>query len=490
MDTADIQTKGNIKAHWQRLGQMTLLFLIVGWFFQASITPLFARWVMWDKDLAHAIPTLFAFLYLVWRAPMAYQPNRPPIRYALIITLGLTSVAWLLFVIANITILANITVWLMLPLIIASCYSLASMRGLLPLFGILFFTLPLLSELNSLLVYLSARAVGYLIHFFGMTALIEGQNIFIPSGHIFIADGCSGLRYFTISLLLGYLLCILNNYRAKGIIVCMLIAMALGLGANWLRIFFLVIIGHVTEMQSSLMHDHETFGWVLFACLMFPAIYFAPINRPSPTRVITTPTLKALAPLIALATGPVLLLLISSNLNLSSATSLNLQQIMQANTAYTRPPLNLLIPEGQTNHSGEIHIQGTTFFTQLQEYRPQNLKEKLIPYVPNVYDRDEWQLQKENGITSIEALGFQFLQLHNSRQDKHIILVYRFEVGRFNTQQYSTAKMLQIPAILTGHDYANFFSLQAVCKNSHCEEERLEAVQLANNWHNKTKALR
>src|SRR5690606_8194014 len=47
----------------------------------------------------------------------------------------------------------------------------------------------------------------------------------------------------------------------------------------WIRIFILILVGYHTEMESSLMEDHETFGWIVFALICFPAIYFAPVIK-------------------------------------------------------------------------------------------------------------------------------------------------------------------------------------------------------------------
>src|SRR5690606_14047274 len=124
-----------------------------------------------------------------------------------------------------------------------------------------------------------------------LTALIDGNNIFLPSGTIFIADGCSGLRYLIISLLIGYIMALMNHYRFMQSIGVLVIAVALGLVANWLRIYLLVLIGYLTDMQSSLMRDHETFGWIIFAMIMVPTVYFAPVvRRQLPVIVIPKPS--------------------------------------------------------------------------------------------------------------------------------------------------------------------------------------------------------
>src|SRR5690554_8156294 len=97
-----------------------------------------------------------------------------------------------------------------------------------------------------------------------MTALIEGNSITLPYGRLVIADGCSRLRYFAISILLAAMMSILNDYRWRGWLCFLAAAMVLGLIANWVRIFILVVIGYQSEMQSELLTDHELMGWVVY----------------------------------------------------------------------------------------------------------------------------------------------------------------------------------------------------------------------------------
>ena len=45
-----------------------------------------------------------------------------------------------------------------------------------------------------------------MVRVIAIPAVIDGNSIFVPDGEIVIADGCSGLRYFTISLAIAYLI--------------------------------------------------------------------------------------------------------------------------------------------------------------------------------------------------------------------------------------------------------------------------------------------
>ncbi|HOY21767.1 MAG TPA: exosortase/archaeosortase family protein [Cellvibrio sp.] len=489
MDMASTENRQKTHRNWLLLTQLTALFLIFGVLFQSSLEPLFARWIKWDQELSHGIPTLFALLYLAFNCQkLPFRQDKQIIRWALITTLGLLSLAWLIFAIANISILANTVLFFCIIVLSAASYSLKTARFLLPLFGVLIFALPFFGQLNDILVSMSASIVGMLVHIVGITALVDGQNIFIPSGHIYIADGCSGLRYFTISILLGYLLSILNNYNAKEALLTLAIATALGLLTNWLRIFLLVLIGDMTEMKSSLMHDHEFFGWILFTCVMLPSIFLAPIRPAKYVHIESPAKLKPIAPLIALAIGPVLLAIIPNSVQSTSSFSLAL--LKNTNYQIETSPLEIQVPPSVKEELKQITWSGINVYAQLSEYRPNNLKEKIIPYFENIYNKEQWIKIQEQATPELKDLGFHSLILKHANKQEFITITYRFEVGGYNTDKYQTAKILQIPATFAGKRYSNFISMHSVCEDKTCESQLKAIKELALLWHQETKNLR
>src|SRR5690625_4993024 len=202
-----------------------------------------------------------------------------------------------------------------------------------------------------------SMVLGELVLSIVMPSLIEGNSIFIPYGHIIIAYGCSGLLYFVISLLLGYLLAYMNRYTERGFLVVLIVAATIGLIANWLRIFILIMIGYGTQMQSPLMADHELFGWILFASLRLPAVYFA--------RVVNAMVVKTVPHLYtgtsswgrvglvcgALALGPVL------SIGLSMPPSVRTMENYwgaQMTSHGTNMPMPVTVPEN--NHSETVAL--------------------------------------------------------------------------------------------------------------------------------------
>jgi len=138
----------------------------------------------------------------------------------------------------------------------------------------LIFIFPFWGLLTPLLQSISVSAVTYMMSFTGVPTFVEAQFVTIPAGVFEIADGCSGLRYIIVSLAISSLFIFLYIDNAKQAIKFLLIAILGALLTNWVRITALILIGEYTNMESSLMKDHNTFGWYLYIPFMFLLFYW------------------------------------------------------------------------------------------------------------------------------------------------------------------------------------------------------------------------
>jgi EpsI family protein len=135
----------------------------------------------------------------------------------------------------------------------------------------LYFAIPFWDFATTSLRQLTTRIVGVAVHAVGIPAFIEANRISIPSGSIEVAEGCSGLHFLIVGLALAglYGLAYLPRWRER--IVLATAAAGLSLFANWLRVFLLVVIGHVSQMQNYLIvESHYYFGWALFLVVIAP----------------------------------------------------------------------------------------------------------------------------------------------------------------------------------------------------------------------------
>ena len=148
-------------------------------------------------------------------------------------------------------------------------------RCLTPLL-LLYFAIPVWDAGVGLLQALTVGVVGAALKIVGVPAHVSGNFVHIPSGVFEVEDGCAGLHYFVVALTIAALFGELQRVSLRTRAAYLALAAALAMFANWVRVFVVVVAGHLTEMQHYLVRvDHYYFGWVLFACTMIAFFWIA-----------------------------------------------------------------------------------------------------------------------------------------------------------------------------------------------------------------------
>ncbi|WP_404362269.1 exosortase/archaeosortase family protein [Marinobacter sp.] len=439
------------------------------------------EWLEWEQVIAHGLPTFLIYLGLI-----LYHPPIPnsQVTHGLSLLGGIALLAvtlvWAMLELVRIDTLA----YLMLPAGVgATVWALLGLRALvafIPYLLLLSLSLPFWADLVPPLVSLASLVVGDFVRLFGMTALIEGSSITLPYGRLVIADGCSGIRYFAISILLAMMTSILNDYRWKGWAITLAAGIALGLLVNWVRIAALVAIAYETNMESSLMDDHETFGWLVYAVIVGPALWFAPVlrrdgNAPahSPERIHRRGLIFVAVAFVVGTAGITMAHSVGnghspwhfSGAGFSGSTDL------PAQISASSLPLQIRLPDSLELRAWRL--QDGVFASLVQTQRT-TAGDKLVPYLPAPIDRDEWNLESEhaNGRVSV---------YRNIASRKQVAFSKWYQVGKHRTDSYREAKLLQIPAILSGETRFAMVVLQASCGSRSCDRAVATLVELEGN---------
>lgn len=249
--------------------------------FLPTWTTLLEQWLIMDHALAHggliAVATLY-FLFSLAQQSNVERASSAKAWFGFTLTLLFTLVATLSQRVAMDAVTQLALLGLLFSLILVF-FPGATWLKTIQVSGLLVFALQAWGSLNGLLLAAASSVVGTVVGWMSIPTLIDGNSITLPYGVILIADGCSGLRYFVIALALAWILSINNRYTFTQSLVALFAAASLALLANWIRIYILILIGYYSQMESSLVQDHELFGWLLFGAFMLPAIYFAPQNK-------------------------------------------------------------------------------------------------------------------------------------------------------------------------------------------------------------------
>lgn len=213
-------------------------------------------------------------------------PVRPDLRGAVVLAVALA--AWIVMRTANSVaahqLLFPLCVWF--AIWAAAGWPLA--RRLIAPVAFLYFATPVWEYALPLLQRLSVSVTETTLGWLGISAQVHEYTVTIPGGSFQIIEGCSGKRYFMVTLAVAVLAAALNHLRGLRAIGFVLACGALALLANWLRIVIVIHAGYTYGMQTYLVAvEHLTLGNVIFVLLLAVVLLLArrlagPIGPASP----------------------------------------------------------------------------------------------------------------------------------------------------------------------------------------------------------------
>lgn len=295
--------------------------------------------------------------------------------------------------------------------------------------SLLFFAMPIWGVLTPILRQVSAISVEHIMQLLSLPTYIEGYYITIPEGTFVIADGCSGLRYFivTLALLHFYAVFIGANRRFFSYIVPTAIIGALI--ANWLRIIVIIYIGHFSNMQSELVDDHDLIGWLIY----FPMLWLVfqlekkvvgelPTAQVVPLKDVSLPKMRFVVIGLCLALFSAsssqllaghnqagMLSNVPASWEASSSVHASATWQPEAPEAYEKHQYIKVLPEGRAE-----------MFAFLFDGRSENAK--AMSYT-NKYAPEEWIVQDRIASQGLVSL---ILKRRNSEARKVIVMNYQF----------------------------------------------------------------
>ncbi|WP_166268434.1 exosortase/archaeosortase family protein [Marinobacter caseinilyticus] len=427
---------------------------------------LIQEWTKWEQSLAHGLPTFLLYLGLFTIHPPTRTDSdnrQSDQRQTAIEGLGLLTVVlvWAILELIRIDTLA----YLMLPVVLLAVT--ATLLGykptvvFLPYVLLLSLSLPIWADLIPALVKISSAVVSTWVAGFGVTALIEGSNITLPFGRLIIANGCSGIGYLAISILLASTISILNDYKAKGWLIMICGAVLLALLINWVRITALVLIAYYSDMKSDLVANHELFGWLLFAAFVIPITMVIPAhtrhhNTPATPPIVTRN--RFVFVIAAFMAGTLTITLLQSTQQNDPIWTLSNPDARS--DVGSSLPIALSFPQ-QFDHQ-VWNFQVDSVWISIAQTQRQSADEKLVPYLHNPIDPEQWyEDQKKQG-----NLVKVYRRVNGLQRTAY---AQWFQIGTYRTSNYTFAKLLQIPATFLGQTRFAVVTLQSNCNAQSCD---------------------
>jgi len=210
--------------------------------------------------------------YLVWLQRRRIAQLEPSPNPWALLALVPCATAWLF---GNLVDVRSVQEFACLLAIIAVVWTLLGSRLALALrfpLAFLFFALPLGDSLIPALQDFTARIAIWALQATGIPAVLRGRVIEVPSGFWEVAATCSGLRFLTASIVLGFLFAGLFYRTWTKRIIFLIASFVLPILANGVRVYGIILLGHLTNNRLAAGVDHIVYGWI-FSTLVGLALF-------------------------------------------------------------------------------------------------------------------------------------------------------------------------------------------------------------------------
>jgi exosortase len=405
-------------------------------------------WPLWVDTGAttytHGVLIAAISLWLAWRArdrvgslPLAPATWSVPL-------LGLVSLLWLVAAHGGLLVV-HAALWPALAwlAVLATCGWQAAASFAFPL-AFLWFAVPLWDYLVGILQAMTILVVGVLNQLTGVPSTVAGDLVILPQGTFRIAEGCSGVHFVIVALAVAALAGELRRSALPTRVLLLGLAGMLALVSNWLRVYLIILAGHLTDMQHYLVKvDHYYFGWGVFAITML-AFHYLLSRMPFPAAAGSGPPRASGAP------GPPdaarrLLAGFAAALLLPAASAaawavLPAHQVMPfltdaADFAGPLSPGPLWRPEyagpRQERRAAYLSSSGRVIETYANLYLDQRQGAEVIGFGNRLFDEPSFPEQR-SAVTSVDAgsgsMGVVEVGLR-SRNGEPWLAMYRYYVG-------------------------------------------------------------
>ena len=244
---------------------------LVGLFWGSVTSAVTLWWNMPTYNYAFLIIPISA--YLIWRKRDELRAETPSGSLWGVATVAIFGLAWLLADVAEITEGRHLAFVGMVLGILLACLGWRVFKILSFPFLYLLLLVPTGTFALPLLQEIATRIASSIIQFVGIPVYTDGFFIEVPSGRYHVEPGCAGMNLILASAALAPLYAYLLFRSLWKRLVVVVLALALAIITNGVRIAGIISITHWGGPRVSIVDDHLIFGWALFAVVLFLAGY-------------------------------------------------------------------------------------------------------------------------------------------------------------------------------------------------------------------------
>ncbi len=242
---------------------LSMLLLWLAFFWQGVVT---AIDIWWGNEIFNhcffVLPTTAYLIYL--KQDSLFSNNIKPTLLPLFAIVPLC-VLYVVGRVGDIQLFMHIATFTLLPVLIWTIIGHNAAKSILFPLVFLLFAIPVGEQLIPFLQEITADGSVALLKMVGVPLYRNGLYIEIPAGRFLVAEACSGVSFFIVSIVIGSLFSYLSFVSPTKKVVFVTISVFLPVVANIIRVFGIIYIAHKTDMEYAAGADHLIYGWFFFA---------------------------------------------------------------------------------------------------------------------------------------------------------------------------------------------------------------------------------
>lgn len=236
--------------------------------FYQGITTAYDVWII-SEIFNHCLFVLPCSLYFIYRKRVelirtGFQPTLLP----------LVIVAGCLFVqlfgeVGGINIFMHIATFVALPCLIWSLIGHQAAKVIAFPLSFILFCIPVGDQLVPYLQELTTDIAVPMLKLTGVPIFRNGLYLEIPEGRFLVAEACSGISFLISSIVFGFFYSYISFSSFKRRIAFIAASCIVPILANAIRVYGIVLIGHISDMEHAVGTDHLVYGGVFFGIVLF-----------------------------------------------------------------------------------------------------------------------------------------------------------------------------------------------------------------------------
>ncbi len=431
--------------------------LILSWFFFSyqGLVSAIEIWTISEifQHCFFVIPGSLYLIYLQRQALAGYAIS--PSYWAIPFILG-QIIVYVVGVAGDIQLLMHVALFSLLPTLIwFSVGNQAAWKIVFPLCFMLF-SIPIGEELIPWLQEITADISVYFLSLTGVPLFRSGLYIEIPEGRFLVAEACSGISFFIASIVIGNLYAYMNLHSPIRRVLFVLLSIVYPIIANAIRVYGIILTGHLTDMQHAVGADHLIYGWFFFAIVIISLVLLGELFRRGDIQPQTTIMTTQQQPEYSMipVIGMVVVLL------LGVVWSINVANPLPSPTAKLVVPVNytsainssLTVTPWQPDFKNEasqnkqiLSADGLDFELFQVAYSAE--EGELVGFQNKLYEQDRWTLVEASTLdfdNGLSVVKHEIISMRSEQRD--VYFAYWFD-GLFYTSK-TKVKLAQTFALL------------------------------------------